>query len=308
MGRQRGVSMQRISLATVLAIGCLGCSPRLSVSRETTYFIRPLHPDGSVDYAAALNELYGSGVTPENNAAVPLTAVLGDAVPAPVAERMGLRQAPPATQRFVGGVGDWSKYIGWRHDRRGPLAPGTDAKALSRVLDTEFIASTQHPWSAKDHPSVAAWLEDMKGPLEAVDQATMRPRHWVPITSPLSATFIPSLLARRNVANALRSRAMLRLSEGDPDGAARDLVTIARLASRQAQQPTLVEHLIAVAITAIGAEALPLVAAHPKLSRGVLLRSLSELEALEPLPPPAEKIGNLERATILETDGLPGQD
>jgi hypothetical protein len=293
--------MQRICLAAVLAIAACGGSPRLSVSRQTTYFTGPLRPDGSVDYAATLNELYGAGVDPENNSAIPLMAALGDAVPEAVAKRMGRPQAPAPTERFLGGPGDWSKYIEWRRERGRPLAAGMDDKAAGRRLDTEVGATIRGPWAAANYPLVAGWLEDVKRPLEAVDQATMRPRHWIPITSPLSGTFIPSLITRRNVANALRSRAMLRLRENDPDGAARDLLTIARLASRQARGPTLIDHLIAVAISGIATERLPLVAAHPKLSRDALLRTLSEMRGLEPLPPAAEKIGNYERASVLET-------
>jgi len=291
--------MRKASVAILLVFACCGGRPRLTVSKETTYFTGPLRPDGSVDYAAALNELYGSGVTPETNAAVPLAAILGDAVPEPVAERMGLRQAPPPPERFLGGIADWSKYIEWRRARGRPL-PGTDDKAAGKRLDAELAAALQRPWSAKDHPLVAGWLEDMERPLEAVDRATRRPRHWIPITGPLSDAFMPSLLARRHVANALRSRAMLRLSEGDPDAAAGDVLAILRFASRQAQGPTLIEHLMAVAIAGLGADVLPLVAAHSKLSRDALRGMLTELEALEALPAPAEKIGRGERAMMLE--------
>ena len=42
----------------------------LTVSRETTVLLGPLNPDGTVNYVAALNQMYGEGVTPENNAAV----------------------------------------------------------------------------------------------------------------------------------------------------------------------------------------------------------------------------------------------
>jgi hypothetical protein len=123
---------------------------------------------------------------------VPLVAILGDAVPEQVAERMGLRQAPQPTERFLGGVLDWSQYIEWRRGRGRPLSPDTDDKAVSRRLDTEFFATTQRPWSATDYPLVAGWLEDMKSPLEAVDQATIRPHHWIPITRPLFTSFIPA--------------------------------------------------------------------------------------------------------------------
>jgi hypothetical protein len=50
--------------------------PKITISRETTFVTGPLRPDGSVDYLAAINERYSKGVTPDNNAAVPLLQVL----------------------------------------------------------------------------------------------------------------------------------------------------------------------------------------------------------------------------------------
>lgn len=296
---ERTLSVKNLGVAILLLLACGGCRPRMTVSKETTYFTGPLRPNGSIDYAAALNELYGSGVTPENNAAIPLLAILGDVVPEDVADRMGMRPTSIPSERFLGGFADWPEYIEWRRERGLPDL-GTDAEAVGRRLDTELTAAMGRPWSAKDSPLVAEWLEDMEGPLEAIDEATTRPRYWIPVTQPLPGTFLPRLLTRRNVTNALRSRAMLRLSEGNPDEAVRDLLTIFRLASHQARGPTLIDHLIGVAIAGIGAEALPLVAAHPKLSRDALPRTLSELEGLEPISSPAEKIGNFERAWVLD--------
>ncbi len=49
------------------------------ISRETTFLTGPLRKDGSVDYLAALNERCSKGVTPENNAAIPLLQAVGTA-------------------------------------------------------------------------------------------------------------------------------------------------------------------------------------------------------------------------------------
>ena len=56
---------------------------RLHPSQETTYLTEPLREDGTVDYAAALNELNKQGVTPENNAAVVLAEFYGPSVAGP---------------------------------------------------------------------------------------------------------------------------------------------------------------------------------------------------------------------------------
>ena len=51
--------------------------PKITISKETTYIIRPLREDGSVDYVAAINERCSKGVTPENNAAIPFWRAVG---------------------------------------------------------------------------------------------------------------------------------------------------------------------------------------------------------------------------------------
>src|SRR5262245_43901123 len=50
---------------------------KFSISKETTYVTGPLDKDGYIDYAAALNERLGQGVTPENNANVLLWRAMG---------------------------------------------------------------------------------------------------------------------------------------------------------------------------------------------------------------------------------------
>src|SRR5262245_33592389 len=50
---------------------------KFTISKETTYVTGPLDKDGYIDYAAALNERLGQGVTPENNANVLLWRAMG---------------------------------------------------------------------------------------------------------------------------------------------------------------------------------------------------------------------------------------
>jgi len=52
-------------------------SPRVTISKETTFLTEPLTKDGYVDYLAALNGINSKGVTPENNAAVLLYRAFG---------------------------------------------------------------------------------------------------------------------------------------------------------------------------------------------------------------------------------------
>src|SRR5271163_71889 len=49
----------------------------VTISKETTFITAPLRKDGYVNYVAALNQRFGAGVTPENNAAVPFLKAMG---------------------------------------------------------------------------------------------------------------------------------------------------------------------------------------------------------------------------------------
>lgn len=51
----------------------------ITISKATTYITEPLRADGYPDYMAALNRKASEGVTPENNAAVPLVQAFGPA-------------------------------------------------------------------------------------------------------------------------------------------------------------------------------------------------------------------------------------
>jgi hypothetical protein len=53
---------------------------KVTISKETTYITEPLRPDGYPDYLAALDQRRSEGVTPENNAAVPLMRALGPGI------------------------------------------------------------------------------------------------------------------------------------------------------------------------------------------------------------------------------------
>src|SRR5256885_8409701 len=88
-GSPRVISMN--ALATLLSLTALAAAyaadppakdkparkHNFTVSKETTYVTGPLDKDGYVDYAAALNERLGKGVTPETNANVLIWKEIG---------------------------------------------------------------------------------------------------------------------------------------------------------------------------------------------------------------------------------------
>src|SRR5258708_30094797 len=81
-------------------------TPKFTVGKETTFVTGPLDKDGYIDYAAALNERLGKGITPKTNAMVLFWKAFGAA---PEVSRMPseyfklLRIEPPKSDnRFIG--------------------------------------------------------------------------------------------------------------------------------------------------------------------------------------------------------------
>src|SRR6478735_2824591 len=59
---------------------------------QTTRIAGPLMPDGRLDYLVAVDEYFGRGVTPENNAAIPALRAWGRWALSPSQPRDGVTQ------------------------------------------------------------------------------------------------------------------------------------------------------------------------------------------------------------------------
>ena len=70
-----------------------GSGVLVTISKETTYITEPLRPDGYPDYIAVLNQRGSKGVTPENNAVVPVFRAMGPKMVARGFSRPGFRDA-----------------------------------------------------------------------------------------------------------------------------------------------------------------------------------------------------------------------
>jgi len=268
--------------------------PLITVSKETTRITGPLRDDGYVDYVAALNEQFGRGVTPENNAAVPLWQALG---PEPVDEEiraeffrlLGIPQ-PPRQGRYLV---DFNNVV----ERLGPKA-GEDP-------DGQFDRAMKGPWSAEDCPAVAGWLQANEAALPLVVEASRRPRYYAPMVShddvaPMISVLLPTLGQARNVARAVMARAMLRLDSGDVDAAADDLLACHRFARLIGQGPTLIDALVAIAIDTMACQGDTVLATSGKLSAEQAAAYLAELKKLPPLPSMVDKIDVAERYMFLD--------
>lgn len=288
--------------------------PRLTLSREVTFFTQPLAKDGLVDYAAALNERYGKGVTPENNAAVPILRALGrgsvsdESEPkfADLCRRLGIEPLPADGEYFV-------QLADFVDDLRGDFErdeAGT-AKRLNttrRRLREQFdrddwyaVANrcAQAPWSPEEEPLVAAWLDRVENPLDLLRQAGEKPHYFVPYhdnddDAPLLGPFSVAIRTMRLV-EAMRVRAMRSLADGNGQAAWDDVLSMRRWGGRACDAKTLIDQLIGTVLIRSANAAACTVAVKGKFDAPQLRKMQAEWASIRPGPDLAEAFGVGER-------------
>jgi hypothetical protein len=232
-----------------------------AIAKETTYYTAPVRADGTIDYAEAINERLGRGVTPENNAAVPLLDAIqaGNAdMPAHyvrVREKLGI-PARPALKPLDGVAGDGEPE--------------------------GYDFAMQNPWTPEKAPAMAKWVEAYGPRLDKVVEASRRTRYYMPLVREQARdtvvdVLLPHLNVMRGLANALKARAMLALGKEDMEAFRRDVVALVRISRLTSHGPTLVERLVAIGCEATGLEAIQIAATGGWLSAADVERILAEL-------------------------------
>jgi hypothetical protein len=278
---------------------------RITISKETTYLTAPLRPDGYVDYVAALNAELGRGVTPENNAAVPLVLAFG---PTLVGEKqreaffklLGVPVPPEKGKYFL----PIDRYVDQLRGTQGQTPTPGDGKE-SEQATAQLDQVQKRPWSQEEFPAIAGWLEANREPLRLIEEAAGRPRCYAPLVPsgdpPMISVLLPICQQARDAARLLAARAMLRLHEGKLDGAWQDLLACHKLSRHHAEGMTLVEGLVAIAIErmALGGDA---ALAHYGRPTAARLRQIqADLAALPPMPKMADRLDHGERFFYLDT-------
>ena len=242
-----GVALGLLLLWSVWALfGPLGNG--IPVGPQTTVLDGPLDAAGYVDYAAAYRE--ASRIPPAENAAVPIFRVtqaeVRRSIPAPqyaaACEDLGVSTEPdPATQ--FPRVSSVPPPEGWE-----------DATVDGRTRTWNDVVNTlwERPWAAADHPHVAALLRGGDAAFGVLREGLDRPGYWFfpDYGGPLYAHRLPMVQECRDVARSLLARAMLRVGEGDFDGAAADIDRTRTLGRAVAKSPFLIGALVAVAVDA----------------------------------------------------------
>ncbi len=224
--------------------------------------------------------------------------VLDDSVRDKQLELLGIEQLPQGRDSFAS-----------LDDHLAPATPQSRAAAALEDMDWQkrqdmLDTLCKTPWSAADHPAIAAWLKANEKPLSLIIEASKRPRYYLPQVSessnPRTVEIFTVFLPYLDLAEALSARAMLKLDGGDIDGATADLLAAHRLARLLAQPPLLLDKLIALAVDAQATEGTIALANSGRLAGDQARRMLLELDALGPMPDVIDAFDHGERLFMLD--------
>ncbi len=262
----------------------------IPVGHDTTRITGPLKPDGTPDYIEYLNARAREGVTPENNAAIPLMAAFGpDWLSPDVREKVctliGAPVPAPGGQYFH----YFEDFFVANHPLKGDGDPGGPT-------EDELVFCRTHPWSASAHPDIAAWLVAIDQPLALYGAASSRARYYVPFiprkNDLVGDCALPSLGPIRALGLATLTRAMLHAQNHEFAAALADLLAVHRMARLQAQGITILDHLVALAIDSSACDTDAALAGTNLMPAAELRQLASDIDALPPLPSIQQCIDN----------------
>ncbi|PQO44990.1 hypothetical protein C5Y93_15765 [Blastopirellula marina] len=239
MSRKRKTYLTIIGGGLLLFVGMLawsifGPSRAIVVSQETTFFVEPLTSDGRVDYARHLRELRNEGVTPQNNAAVPIVLATWPGKleldqQRRLCESLGIDNVPTAglteiqdSPRHQQWITEWASAQ-WQVDLE-------DAATYDFNPDFYVSDATYYPWRREQIPPLAQWVDDQQPYLDRLHDLEGREYFYWPSKSQLQAKDFPLYeedsdwpLRLRAAIRGLCLRVNMHIGEGDAASAWSDL-------------------------------------------------------------------------------------
>ncbi|MEZ6068119.1 MAG: hypothetical protein R3B90_20940 [Planctomycetaceae bacterium] len=263
---------------------------KLELGPDTTRIVGPLNKYGYPDYARALDAELAEGVGRDENFWALMWPAVGNA------ERSREDYLRAVEQRLNIQISREPRLMTGSQIGVAPFSANPRSE-----LDT---AAT--PWSRADAPELAAWLDENADNLNEVHAAALRPKAYAPLvynsedSVTLAAILLPHVQMQRQVARVLAARAMLRINDGDMDGAWSDITDIYRIAAHTERGFTLIEQLVGYAMRQIAQTAMVQWLAHADLSADELEARWTELKPLLPVDSLARSIEG-ERYLYLDT-------
>lgn len=275
--------------------------PNYTISRETTRITKHLTKDGDPDYVAAINARCREGITPDSNAVALLVEALGPQDLSYADQYCGMLGIEPLPS-----TGDY--LVTPRCYLEAQLEE--EAKDTLRDQEKEFSEHVEEacrrPWSAEDFPRVADWIATNEKPVALAIQATKRPKCYAPLINfdnmpGVTGVLLPICQYTRPLVQLLAARSMLRLNNGDMNGAWSDILACYRLSRHLGSQAFFVQTLVSYRYGQYANRATQALAQYEDLSVEQLCAIRNDIESL---PPPAglvDKLNQAERFGLLET-------
>jgi type II secretory pathway pseudopilin PulG len=311
-------------VAIVFLLQLFGPNPAIVVSPQTTFITKPLGADGLPDFEKYVHELYREGATSENNAAVPLLQALWPAELNPndyaaIVMELGLEQIPSKDEALQG-IHDQAsvrRVAAWLGDRANskpqdaavageePDYGGDDP--FSSTAETVIERSQSRPWTSDQIPPLAEWVAANQKPLDLIVEGSKLPRYYSPSPTLINnkrdvlySMLLPNVQAMRDAARAVAARAMWHLGEKRLDAAWQDIMALHRLARLVAQGHTLIEQLVAMAISGIACDATVTLLDSGQLTADQVRQVQRDLATLPPLANVARSLDQMERSAALD--------
>ena len=235
---------------------------------------------GLVNYVGILNRRLAKGITPANNAAIPILSVCRADIRFGATKKINGKYIfvtnHALKRQFLAGLGiTEQQFAGPRYDHlsdylkvnttlpRGvPAGKGIAAgfpNNLNYAWQIESAAASR-PWSAHRYPWLADWLDGNKAAIKKVMAATNLPNFYtppliIPRKTSLMRVLTTYLAAAKSLAEGLTIRAMLELHRHDFAACESDLLAAHRLAKLITKPPSLINNLVGYSMEALVCEA-----------------------------------------------------
>jgi hypothetical protein len=326
-----------VILLLLFLLQLFGPNPPIVVSPKTTFITGPLGPNRLPDFEQHLRDELRAGVTPENNAAVLFWEALFPAEVPPqyweaVTAELGLEQIPPPDlfqelhndsnrvqiqqllQRRI------AAEQAVRADANTPaedVAIGTDDASEQSTADFETVnpgiieevlnQTTERPWRSDQLPPLVQWVHRNKQSLDLIVEGSRRPRFYAPSPTLVNGKpdlliemLLPQVQAMREAARVLSARAMWHAGERQVDSAWQDLLALHRISHLLTQGHTLVEQLVAFAISSNACNGTLALLDHGSLTVEQARRIHGDLAALPKFSAVARTLDQSERLAAID--------
>ncbi len=282
-------------LAPLLLFGMLflqafGPGPEIEIGPSTTVISEPLRDNGMPNYSGFIVNKALDGVTPENNAAIPLLRALWPMELNPDQEPYVLEALqmprPDPTTILVSPYETSPAIKAWILRE----VPNADEDALDEDFLWGIVEDAMHAtWDPGELPTMDKWAKQNELPIDWLVEGAARPKYYFPQpdgetveSQCMISWLLPDVQAMRQATRALCVRSMWHLSNDRHAECWNDLLACYRIARHTNKGFSLVHNLVSIAIESMAVSNVHQLIHDEDISEELLAQIHKDLEALAP--------------------------